>query len=208
MAFHVHRSAALPFVRPILLGAAILSPILCWTSAARADALDTLSGNADDAFSPEFSNSPTGNSPITNLRDLNFPLQAACVNPISFSDSSFLDPRTDLQTPDPRISANRQAGSQSSEDTPYLIEAFLGDQPFDSWAGMPGRSPSCYGFYDDSFNAMQIKSMGAGTGPSHLIDNIEMTTLGSTVPEPNTLLLVSSAMLVLGVVLRCIFARD
>jgi len=163
------------------------------TSAARADVLEGVSGNSNDPFSLE-----ARPSFATTFSELDFPASATYVNPIevSFSDASF----PDLQT-----SANLPTGAG---DTPFLIQAFLGDQRFGSYVSGFGTSPSYYGFYDDSLSAIQVKSRGTGTGPSFLLDNIEMTTLGSTVPEPNTLLLLSSAMLVLGVGLRCLFARD
>jgi hypothetical protein len=179
----VQRLASRFWLRSVLLGAVILSS----TSLASADVLGGSAGNA----LPLQDGGPAGarSSFTPDVRDLNFPVQATHVGPLSLSDA--------------QRSADLQAGT---DVTPYLIETFLGDQPFDAFVGV--AEPSYDGFYDDSLNAIQVKSMGTGTGPSFLIDNIEMTTLGSTVPEPNTLLLLSSAMLVLGVGLRCLFARD
>ncbi len=187
IALNVRHLTSRSLVRTALL-AATLSAILLLTSAARADVLEGISGNANESFSLE-----PGPSFTTDVRDLDFSASATYVNPIEISFS------------DPQSNANLQAGAG---DTPYLIQAFLGDQRFDAYVIGFGTSPSYYGYYDDSLSAIQVKSRGTGTGPSFLLDNIEMTTLGSTVPEPNTLLLLSSAMLVLGVGLRCLFARD
>jgi hypothetical protein len=187
--FLASRSPDRPILlRPILLAPALLALTLSLASTAHASALQGFSAHADDSFLLE-----SGTSFTTDLRDLDFPAPATYVSPVEISFA-------DAQNP-----ANLQAGAG---DTPFLIEAFLGNQHFDSSVDGFGASPSYYGFYDDSLNAIQIRSMGTGAGRSLLLDNIEMTTLGSTVPEPNTLLLLSSAMLVLGVGLRCLFARD
>jgi hypothetical protein len=189
---NVQRLASRPFARPLLFAAVILSLGASLASPAQADVLQGAAGSTSGSFLIDEARPFT-----TDLRDLDFPGQAAYASPIHifFSDTS---------SPDPRTSANPQA----ADDTPFLIEAFISDRHFESWVAIVGPAPSYYSFYDDSLNAIQVKSMGSGSGPSFLIDNIEMTTLGSTVPEPNTLLLLSSAMLVLGVGLRCLFARD
>jgi hypothetical protein len=170
--------------RLLLRLAVVALALASFALTARADNLadtanvTTFDGSASTSFASEAS-------------EFAFPAQPAYFNPISFTDGQ-----------------SRAAFQAGSGDTPNLVEAFLGDQKFDSLVGTSGISPSYNGFYDDSLNAVEIKSMGTGTGPSYIIDNIEMTTLGTTVPEPNTFLLLSSAMLVLGVGRRYFFARD
>jgi len=174
--------------RPLLRLAAVALALASFASAARADNLADTANAA--LWATDFDGSPS-TSFASEASEFAFPAQPAYFNPISFADGQ-----------------SRAAFQAGSGDTPYLVEAFLGDQKFDSLVGTSGISPSYNGFYDDSLNAVQIKSMGAGTGPSYILDNIEMTTLGTTVPEPNTFLLLGSAMLVLGVGLRYFFARD
>ncbi len=174
--------------RPLLRLAAVALALASCASAARADNLADTANAA--LWATDFDGSPS-TSFASEASEFAFPAQPAYFNPISFADGQ-----------------SRAAFQAGSGDTPYLVEAFLGDQKFDSLVGTSGISPSYNGFYDDSLNAVQIKSMGKGTGPSYIIDNIEMTTLGTTVPEPNTFLLLGSAMLVLGVGLRYFFARD
>jgi hypothetical protein len=92
----------------------------------------------------------------------------------------------------------------AGDDTPYLIQAFLGATLVDSFTTSWGTG-GFYGFAGEDFNSIVITQAGTGGGPYYLIDNIETDPLAT--PEPSSFLLLGTGLLGASVMLRRRFAR-
>lgn len=137
-------------------------------------------------FSPNVIYSPqTGFGHVQGHDIGNFPTgtETGAINPVTMSFST-------LQT--------AAAFSFDADVTPYLFQALLGGVVVDSFSATVGVSNNdFYGFSNDVFDSIRITQTGAGGGPFWVADNIQTGAAATAVPEPTTLILLGSGLVVL-----------
>jgi hypothetical protein len=91
------------------------------------------------------------------------------------------------------------AFSFEADTTPYLFQALLGGVVVDSFSAIVsfGSTNDYYGFSSDVFDSIRITSTGTGGGPFWVADNIQTGAAAAAVPEPTTLFLLGSGLVVL-----------
>jgi len=106
------------------------------------------------------------------------------INPVTMSFST-------LQT--------AAAFSFEADTTPYLFQALLSGVVVDSFSATVsfGSTNDYYGFSSDVFDSIRITRTGTGGGPFWVADNIKTGAPAVAVPEPTTLFLFGSGLIVL-----------
>jgi hypothetical protein len=137
-------------------------------------------------FSPFVYYSPQGGFG-TNGNDVGnftFPTEPAFVNPVTLS---FSGPRSGV------------AFGMAADVTPYTFTAFSGIVPVETFSTTVAGSLLYYGFEGIAFDSLVIAENGAGGGPYWLLDNLQQRSgAAAAVPEPATLLLLGSGLIMAG----------
>lgn len=119
-------------------------------------------------------------SPQTNFGHV----QGNDVGNFTFNNEGPIDPVTLLFS----TIQNGAAFSFDADNTPYRFDALLGGIVVDTFSATVGVSNNdFFGFTGDTFDSIKITRTDTGQGPDWVLDNIQLGSTTSAVPEPASL---------------------